>query len=89
MTETEKPYLCEHDRILTTTNVHLLNMTENDIIISIFGHIQLNTFVDAAIFFFGQVQHIDVRRCQFFGHVHRFQSYSFGHLHSVIFIRSF
>ena len=30
MTKTDKPYLVEHDQMMTTTNVHLLNMTEND-----------------------------------------------------------
>ena len=30
--------------------------------------------------FFGQVQRIHVRRCQEFGHVHRIQSSSFGHV---------
>ena len=34
--------------------------------------------------FFSQVQRIHVRRCLEFGHVHRFQSNSFGHLHSVM-----
>ena len=50
---------------MTMTNVHLLNMTEND-------------------YFFGQVQGIHVRRCLEFGHVHRFWSNSFGHLHLIM-----
>ena len=33
-------------------------------------------------YFFGEVQRILVRCCLDFGHVHRFRSYSFGHLHS-------
>ena len=44
MTETDKPYLVEHDRIMTT-NVHLLNMTENDLVFPIFSHIHPLMFV--------------------------------------------
>ena len=32
----------------------------------------------------GHVHHIKVRGCQVFGHVHKFWSYSFGHLYSVM-----
>ena len=32
---------------------------------------------------FGHFHHVNVCRCQFFGHFHRFQSFSFGHLASV------
>ena len=32
---------------------------------------------------FGQVHHLNIHRCQLFGHVHRFWSYSFRHLDSV------
>ena len=32
------------------------------------------------IIFFGQVHHVNVHWCEFFGHVHKFCSYSFGHL---------
>ena len=32
-------------------------------------------------YFFGQVIHVDVCRCQFFCHVHRFQSCSFGQVY--------
>ena len=34
-------------------------------------------------YIFGQVHHVNVRRCQLFGHVHHFGSYSLGHLDSV------
>ena len=34
-------------------------------------------------YIFGHVHHVKVCRCQFFGHVHKFWSNSFGHLHSV------
>ena len=34
-------------------------------------------------YIFGQVHHVNVHRCQLFGHVHRFWSYSFGHLDSI------
>ena len=62
MTETDKPYLFEHDRKVTMTNV-------------IFGHFQPFMFVVVAIFikFFGHVQQINV-----FRHVQRFPSYWFG-----------
>ena len=33
---------------------------------------------------FGHVHHVKVRCCQFFGHVHKFCAYSFGHLDSVM-----
>ena len=32
---------------------------------------------------FGQVHHVNVHRCQLLDHVHRFRTYSFGHLDSV------
>ena len=31
----------------------------------------------------GHIYHVNVCRCQFFGHVHQFWSYSFSHLDSV------
>ena len=34
-------------------------------------------------YIFGHIHHVNVRRCQFFGHVHQFRSYSFGHLDSA------
>ena len=34
-------------------------------------------------YIFGQVHHLNVRRCELFGQVHQFWSYSFGHLDSV------
>ena len=34
-------------------------------------------------YIFGHVQKVNVRRCQFSGHVHQFRSYSFGHLDLV------
>ena len=34
-------------------------------------------------YIFGHIHHVNVRRCQFFVHVHRFRSYSIGHLDSV------
>ena len=34
-------------------------------------------------YIFGHIHHVNLRRCQFFGHVHQFQSYFFGHLDSV------
>ena len=32
---------------------------------------------------FDQVHHVNICHCQLFGHLHRFWSYSFGHLDSV------
>ena len=32
---------------------------------------------------FGQIHHVNVRRCQLFGYVQQFWSYSFGHLDPV------
>ena len=58
MTETDKPYLFEHDRKVTPTNVNLLNSTENDWILQIieniiiFGHIQPFMYVVVAILIF-------------------------------------
>ena len=83
MTETNEPYLFEHDRKVTPTNVNLLNSTENDWILQkieniiIFGHIQLFMFVIVAILikFFCYIQQVNVRRCHFsvmfkdFGHI--------------------
>ena len=40
-------------------------------------------------YIFGQVHHVNVCRCQLFGHVHQFRSYSFGHLNSVKWITLF
>ena len=34
-------------------------------------------------YIFGQVHYVNICRCQLFGHVHQFRSYSFGHLDSV------
>ena len=33
--------------------------------------------------YFGHIHHINVRCYEFFGHIHKFRSYSFGHLESV------
>ena len=52
------------------------------IIILTFGHIHMERFVTVVIFIKISVHNVNVRRCQFFGHVHRFWSYSFGHLDS-------
>ena len=72
-------------KILTTTNLKVgtgpkihtdkpkgVKMTE----------IQLN-LTENQKYNFGQVCHVSVRCCQFFGHVHRFWSYSFSHLDSI------
>ena len=34
-------------------------------------------------YIFGHIHHVNLRNCQFFGHLPRFWSYSFGHLDSV------
>ena len=111
MTETDEPYLFENDRIVTMTNVNLLNLTEKDwiwpkinyflifgyihtvmfvvVVINIyyfiFGHIQMVKFVVVVIFIIFLVMFTMLRFVifQFFSHVHKFQSYSFGHLDSV------
>ena len=36
-----------------------------------------------SLYIFGHIHHVNVRRFQFFGHVHQFRSFSFGHLDSV------
>ena len=33
--------------------------------------------------YFGHIHHVNVRRCEFFGHIQKFGSYSFSHLESV------
>ena len=34
------------------------------------------------VIIFGHVHHVNVRRCPLFGHVHQFQSYSFGQVNN-------
>ena len=78
MTETDKPYLVEHDRIMTTTNVHFLNMTEND---WIWLKIKNN--------FFGHIHLVTVRHCGNIYCISDLWSYSpinvrhFGNIHSI------
>ena len=46
---------------------------------------------DNIYYIFGQVHHVNVRRCQLFGHVHRFRSYSFGQVwnHIILIVSDF
>ena len=78
----------EHDQKFTPMNVNLWTWLK-------YGWIRLkiNKFRSYSHFNvcrFGNIywssSKVNIRRCQFFGHVHQFWSYSFGHLDSVIWI---
>ena len=59
---------------------------DRKILFSILGQIHPLRFVLVVIFiiFLVIVHHIKVCRCQVFGHVHKFWSYFFNHLHLVM-----
>ena len=76
MTENHK-YIFGHIHLLTFVVVVIF------IIFLIFSHIHQLTFVVVVIFIIFSCSKFNVRHCQFFGHVHQFWSYLFGHLDSI------
>ena len=94
MFETDEPYLLEHDWILTMTNLHLLNMIEND---WIWPKIDFRSYSPVNvprcgdiyyIFHFRSYSPVKVPRCgniyNIFGHFHHVKvsrCQFFGHVH--------
>ena len=61
-------------KMMTTTNINHENL---------WSYSPVNACRCGNIYcIFGHIHHVNVR-CQFLGHVHRFRSYSFGHLDLV------
>ena len=93
MTETDKPYLLEHDRKLTTTDFNLLSLTESDwiwpnnMVFSIFGHIHMITLVVVRFFWLSSSSHF--LSYSVFGHVQIFRSNSYGQIELVKWITLF
>ena len=69
----------------TTTNINLWTWLKNEWIwpqIDWFlSYSPINVHCCGNIYYiFGHIHHVNVRHCQFFGHVHQIRSYSFGYL---------
>ena len=91
MTKIDEPYLFEHDRKVTTSNLNRWIWPKIEKKNWSYSPVNVRRCDDIYfIFNFWLYSTVKVCRCgnihYIFGHVHKFRSYSFGHLYSVMLI---
>ena len=94
MTKIDEPYLFEHDRKVTTSNLNRWIWPKIEKKNWSYSPVNVRRCDDIYfIFNFWLYSTVKVCRCgnihYIFGHVHKFRSYSFGHLYSVMLITLF